>query len=280
MLAASAASSPYLKRRPGRRVEHLAALRAARRRIDIPALGRGRHQHGPRGRAGLAQRLPRAADRIRVAGRLHAQQRIGVELFVGRRMLQPHLLEIHLQLFGDQHRDRGVGALAHLDIGHGQDDLPVALDADEGVGREGLGVGRFGFARRERQAQAQHQAAAGGRSGLQERCAGRDLAMPDDGALAAWDASDRGSWSASLSVRLRGLLDRFANADIGAAAADVAGHRIVDVGVGRMRIACEQRRRRHDLARLAVAALRRPRGRARPSGSWRLPASRRSPRSS
>src|SRR2546421_669773 len=30
-----------------------------------------------------------------------------------------------------------------------------------------------------------------------------------------------------LSARLRGLLDRFANADIGPAAADVAGHRVV-----------------------------------------------------
>src|ERR1700704_2542425 len=61
--------------------------------------------------------------------------------------------------------------------------------------------------------------------------------------------------SASLWARLRGLLDRFANAGIGAAAADVAGHRVVDVGIRRMRVAREQRRSRHDLARLAVAAL-------------------------
>src|SRR5712671_2484295 len=66
---------------------------------------------------------------------------------------------------------------------------------------------------------------------------------------------DRGSWSASLSARLRGLLDRFANADIGPAAADVAGHRAVDVGIRRKRIGREERRSRHDLARLAVAAL-------------------------
>src|SRR5438132_5273562 len=61
--------------------------------------------------------------------------------------------------------------------------------------------------------------------------------------------------SASLSARLRGLLDRLANADIGPTAADVAGHRIVDIGVGRMRVARKERRGRHDLARLAVAAL-------------------------
>src|SRR5258707_15286837 len=70
---------------------------------------------------------------------------------------------------------------------------------------------------------------------------------------------DRGSWSASLSARLaarlRGLLDRFTNADIGPAPADVAGHRVVDVGIRRMRVAGEQRRGGHDLARLTVAAL-------------------------
>ena len=43
---------------PGRRVQHFTALRAAGRRIDVPALGRRRHEHGSRGRAGLAQRLP------------------------------------------------------------------------------------------------------------------------------------------------------------------------------------------------------------------------------
>jgi hypothetical protein len=157
---------------PRRRVKHFTALRAAGRRIDIPALRRRRHEHGPRGRTGLAQGLPRGAYRVRVAGCLHSQQRIGVELFVGRSMLQPHLFQVHLQLFGDQHRDGGIGALAHLDIGHGQDDLPVASDADEGVGREAIGAGRFGFAVGERQAEAQHQAPARGRSGLQEGAPG------------------------------------------------------------------------------------------------------------
>jgi len=39
------------------------------------------------------------------------------------------------------------------------------------------------------------------------------------------------------------------------AAADVAGHRVVDIGIRRMRVAREKRRRGHDLARLAVTAL-------------------------
>ncbi len=156
----------------GRGVKHFAALRAAGRRIDVPAARRRRHQHGSRDRTGLAQGPPRPPYRVRVAGGLHAQQRVGVELFVGRRMFEAHLLQVHFQLFGDQHRDRRIGALAHLHIRHDQDDLPVAADADEGVGREAIGAGRFGFAVGERQAQAQHQAAASGRADLQEPAPG------------------------------------------------------------------------------------------------------------
>src|SRR3954471_4012632 len=50
-------------------------------------------------------------------------------------------------------------------------------------------------------------------------------------------------------------VDRFADALIGAAAADV-GHRRVNVLVGRPRVLLQERRRRHDLAGLTVAALR------------------------
>jgi hypothetical protein len=88
-------------------------------------------------------------------------------------MFQPHLFQVDLQLFGDQHRDGRIGALAHLDIGHGQDNLPIASDADEGVGGEAIGIGRFGITVSNRQAQAQHQTAASGRSGLQEPASGQ-----------------------------------------------------------------------------------------------------------
>src|ERR1700752_2216906 len=52
----------------------------------------------------------------------------------------------------------------------------------------------------------------------------------------------------TASSNLRGLLDGLANAHIGPAATDISGHRIVDVGIGRTRVAREQRRRGHDLA--------------------------------
>src|SRR6202040_3660913 len=53
----------------------------------------------------------------------------------------------------------------------------------------------------------------------------------------------------------RGALDGLADADIGAAAADIACHRGVDVGIIRMWRCGQQSRRSHDLARLAIAAL-------------------------
>src|SRR5262249_24856796 len=59
----------------------------------------------------------------------------------------------------------------------------------------------------------------------------------------------------SLTVRFRGLFDRLADARIGAAATDISRHRVIDIGVGGVWVGRQQRRSRHDLARLAVAAL-------------------------
>src|SRR5579872_1832988 len=50
-------------------------------------------------------------------------------------------------------------------------------------------------------------------------------------------------------------LDRFADANIGAAAANVSAHRFLDVLVGGFPAALEQRYSAHDLTALAVAAL-------------------------
>ena len=53
-----------------------------------------------------------------------------------------------------------------------------------------------------------------------------------------------------------GLLDRFANPQVRGAPTQIPGHRGVDLRVGRLRCLREQRRGRHDLSGLAVAALR------------------------
>ena len=60
----------------------------------------------------------------------------------------------------------------------------------------------------------------------------------------------------ALLPPLRRVVNGFADAQIGAAAADVAVHRRVDLGVGRRRVAGEERRGGHQLTGLAVAALR------------------------
>src|SRR5580658_7370725 len=52
------------------------------------------------------------------------------------------------------------------------------------------------------------------------------------------------------------FVNRFANAEIGAAAANVAVHGGVDIRVGGMRIFCEQGGGGHHLSSLAIAALR------------------------
>jgi hypothetical protein len=66
---------------------------------------------------------------------------------VRRGGLQTNLVEIDLELLGDQHRDRGVGALTHLDIGHCQHDASVFADPHERVGHEAIAVGRRRAAR-------------------------------------------------------------------------------------------------------------------------------------
>ena len=58
---------------------------------------------------------------------------------------------------------------------------------------------------------------------------------------------------ASLS---RSGVNGFANTQIGAAAAQIAAHGLIDVCIGGMRIRGEQGRGRHDLAGLTVATLR------------------------
>src|SRR5467141_2168293 len=55
---------------------------------------------------------------------------------------------------------------------------------------------------------------------------------------------------------LGGVPDSLADSEIRTAATDVPRHRGVDIAVARVGLGGEQRRRGHDLARLAVAALR------------------------
>src|SRR3954454_23539722 len=66
----------------------------------------------------------------------------------------------------------------------------------------------------------------------------------------------RGGAGGPGRCQLSGAMHRFANSDVRAAAAEIAVHRGVDVAVRWFGLAREERAGRHDLARLAVAALR------------------------
>jgi hypothetical protein len=50
-------------------------------------------------------------------------------------MLQLDLIEADFQFLGQQHGERRIDALTHLDHRHHQRDCALAVDADEGVGR-------------------------------------------------------------------------------------------------------------------------------------------------
>jgi hypothetical protein len=146
-------------------IDHHTIAGGERRGIGVPLLRRRLHQQHARGRTRLAHRLPRAADGGRAAGDLGSDERLGVS-WIGWRMLKLHRIERHIKLFGDQLRDGGVGALAHLDLVHDQRDHPIATDADEGVRFEAPGIGRQRVA--ARQVQFDQQAAASGGAELQE----------------------------------------------------------------------------------------------------------------
>src|SRR5881398_268408 len=76
---------------------------------------------------------------------------------------------------------------------------------------------------------------------------------PPPTAAPVWRKVRRESSRRMGSVSCR-MLDRSADAWVGAAAADVTPQRRVYVGVGRVRLSREQRRGGHDLAGLTVAA--------------------------
>ena len=120
----------------------------------------------------------------------------------------------------------GVDALPHLDLRHHQRGLAGRVDADEGVGRE-LAVG---VVRRLHRLVGRAHAEDGRRA----------ESRPPDRRSAATrrETPSRKSFCDCHGTLLRltfgsGALDRRADAHIGAAAADIARHRGIDVGIVR-----------------------------------------------
>ena len=113
-------------------MRHRAVLGAACRGVGAPGLRGGGDEHGPRGRAGLAQDVPRRAYAGAAAGR-HAARPAGRILRDGADL---HLGPIGVQLFGDQHRQRGVIPLAHFGLVDRQRHDVICADLEPRVGRK------------------------------------------------------------------------------------------------------------------------------------------------
>jgi hypothetical protein len=105
------------------RMAHRARLRRQLGRRHVPVLRSRGDEHRARRRAGLAQRVVIHRDRQRAAGELRA--------VLGRiddRLAHFDVLPIGVELFGDDHRQRRLDALADVGILRVQHDLPVGLD--------------------------------------------------------------------------------------------------------------------------------------------------------
>ena len=166
-----------------------------------------------------------------------AEREVRVLFDVGGRGDDADLAPVGVDLIGEDRSDARVGALAELDVLADHGDGAVGRDAQEGVGRERATLSAAAARVARGQMEADDEA-DGGRA-LQE--------------LAA--IGGYGGVHGSALQAARGVVDGGANAVIGAAAADVAVHGEVDVAVRRLRHLGEEGDRRHDLARLAVAAL-------------------------
>ena len=203
-------------------------------------VGRRRGQQHRRARRAPALRrlLPLAGDARAAAGHLHAEHRVRV----GRARPgapPPSRFPVAVELLGDQHRQRRVDALAHLRLVHEDgDDVPPCRCA----GR------RWARSRRRPPRRLRGQATAA-RTGSQNPSRSRPQSAAAALRKSRREGAECSSRASPFSSGPRGLLDRRADALIGAAAADVPAHGRVDVRVGRRLRFLRGARPRHDLAR-------------------------------
>ena len=155
---------------------------AARRLVHLPGVGRGSDEHFTRRRAGLAHRFPVAAHRRGSARRLDAEDRVLVGVVRGS-LLEADLRPVRLEVLGDELRDRGEYALAHLGQTDDHRDRVVGRNPEERVGLKRHGR-RIGRPRRPGQRDTEYQSASDDGAGLQEIAPGfvgdrrRHLTLP------------------------------------------------------------------------------------------------------
>ena len=150
--------------------DHRAFFGATSRCGYAPGGGRRRDERCPRRCTGFAHRHPAVAHTRRSTGHhdaqltrglghhpanpahqravgfggerqpLHQCRHIAVDL-IDRAVLHPHARPIALELFRQEHRQRGVRALSHLGFGHHHGDRVVGGDGEPAVERDGRAAG-------------------------------------------------------------------------------------------------------------------------------------------
>ena len=125
---------PIVEATAGRVVDDGAVLGVTCVRVDLPRRRRGGDEHLARGGARPTEGLEVAPHRCRASRFLYAEGRLRVPRIVRGRVLEAHLAQVHLELFGQEHGHRGVGSLPHLDLVHHQGHEPIGVDANECVG--------------------------------------------------------------------------------------------------------------------------------------------------
>jgi hypothetical protein len=133
-----------------------------------PLVGARLHQHLAGGRARLAEHLDVVAHAAAPAVALGARDRVGVELGIGRSLVDADLVEIGVELVGDDRRHRRERALAHLD--HGVDDghEAVAVYRNPLVGGQGARLRAHRVPARHGQVEAHDEARAHGEASFNE----------------------------------------------------------------------------------------------------------------
>ena len=135
----------------GGRVDHLAEVEGSTAgavvepvvlRVDLacvhaPLLRRRLLQHVAAGRAELAHDVEMMARAARAVGVLAVLAGRVVLRLVARRLPDRDPVPVGLQLVGENHRDAGAHALAHLGAAAGDGHQAVVRDGDEQVGRNG-----------------------------------------------------------------------------------------------------------------------------------------------
>src|SRR5258705_1035556 len=112
-------------------VLHLQALR-----IDTPILRRGPNQPDACGCAGLAESFPLGSGAGTAARYLNSENRMVVDL-IDRSCFKANIRPVRLELFGDEHRQRSVNALAHLRLVYDYRNNVVGAYPNKGVGSKG-----------------------------------------------------------------------------------------------------------------------------------------------